>query len=444
MSLKLIFKDSKFSPLFWTQFFGALNDNLLKNALVVMITFQSISVSGLSPQVLVPLCSGIFILPFFLFSSLSGQLADKMQKATIARWVKVAELGIMLLAGLGFYQQHYWLLIFCLFLMGLHSAVFGPIKYSIIPELVSENDLLSGNAYVEVGTFLAILIGTIAGGLAGGLQSIFPQGPLWLTGALILISFLGILTSLKIPKVAISDPELKIQLNPFPEMLKNIRQIYPQKAVFNSILGISWFWFFGAVLLTLLPTFTKDVLHGNEHVITLFLALFTIGIACGSILCEKLSFGRVEIGLVPPASLGMTIFMADLAWASNGWQYSGTDLLSLTQFLAHPAAFRLMFDLFAIAICGGVFTVPLYTLIQNRSPASHRSRVIATNNFINALFMVISSLLLILGQKFNLSIVQLFLWTAVLNLLVSFFIYSLVPEFTLRSDSCSVPGAHPR
>ena len=272
MSIKLIYKDQKFAPLFWTQFFGALNDNLLKNALVVMIIFRGISLGGLSSEALVPLCSAIFIFPFFVFSPIAGQLSDKLQKARVANLVKFAELAIMILAAFGFFLHMYWLLIFCLFLMGVHSTIFGPLKYGIIPELVSENNLVAGNAYVEVGTFLAILIGTIAGGLLVS----FENGQVWLTGALVTIAVFGIIASLKIPHVPLSDPSLKITLNPFPEIWKNFKEIYPQEAVFNSILGISWFWFFGAALLTLLPSLTKNLFLAGESVVTLFLAAFTI------------------------------------------------------------------------------------------------------------------------------------------------------------------------
>jgi len=429
MSLGLITKDKKFAPLFWTQFFGALNDNFLKNAMVMLITFRSAQLFGFGAQDLVALAGGVFILPFFLFSSLAGQLADKFDKTKFIRAIKAVEIGIMAIAGLGFWTENFGLLMGVLFLMGIHSAFFGPLKYGIIPELVPEDKLVAGNAFVEMGTFLAILIGTIAGGMAASLTS----GKIMIAVGLLLLAGSGLLASLMMPKVPRANPNLAIKLNPISEMMETLRDIYPKKAVFNSVLGISWFWYFGAALLSLIPVFAKDVLFSNAQVVTLFLALFTIGIAAGSMVCEKLSFDRVEIGIVPIGSLGMTVLLLDLALGANRWAVSAPQhLLGITEFCAQPGGYRILADLFGVAIFGGLFTVPLYTLIQQRSDRGNLSRTLGANNIVNALFMVASALTVVVFHHFHLTIPQMFLAFALINFAVAIYIYSIVPEFTLR------------
>ncbi|MCB0350858.1 MAG: MFS transporter [Bdellovibrionales bacterium] len=435
MSIKLIFKDKKFAPLMWTQFLGALNDNLFKNALVVIITFKGISLWGLAPESIVALAGGVFILPFFLFSSLAGQLSDKFEKSKIARLTKWLEVAVMLVASMGFYFHEFKFLMLALFFMGLQSTFFGPVKYSIIPELIDEKNLVRGNAYIEVGTFLAILIGTIIGGVVAG----FAHAENWIISGVLFVAFLGLLASYKIPSVSIADSDLKVGLNPVPQIWSTIKLILPNKAVFNSILGISWFWFFGAALLSILPVLTKNLLLANENVVTLFLATFTIGIAIGAVLCEKLSFDRVEIGLVPWGSLGMTVFLVDLAYVSSNWvSSSAADLLTFQQFISHDGSIRFTFDLLMISVFGGAFSVPLYTLVQERSERKIRSRVIASNNVINAFFMVISSLLLMFFYFLKLTLPQIILIYSGLNLIVAIYIYSVVPEFTLRFLSWAV------
>lgn len=432
-------KNKNFFALFTTQFLGALNDNILKNALVVLITYKGVTLWGFDTHSIVALAGGIFIAPFFLFSSIAGQLSDKYEKSKIIRLVKWFEVLIMAIAGYGFFTHHFSLLMFALFLMGLHSTFFGPIKYSIIPELVPENQLTSANAFIEIGTFLAILIGTILGGVSAGI----PSGEKYIVITLISVAILGLISSYMVPAVPIADGSLRIGLNPLSQIWSTILLTRPVKAVFNSILGISWFWFYGAAILSILPVLTKDLLGGNEAVVTLFLATFTIGIALGAFLCERLSYERVEIGLVPWGSLGMTIFLADLAWVASTWvattssvaATSASDLpqlLTLNIFLAQPQALRIIFDLFMVAISGGVFTVPLYTLIQERSDRRIRSQVIASNNIMGALFMVTSSVLLMIFYSLKMTIPQILLSYAAMNLIASFYIYSIVPEFTLR------------
>jgi len=427
MSLKMIFRHKKFSPLMWTQFFGALNDNLFKNALVVMLAFRSIEMWGLKSESLVSFATLIFILPFFILSAHAGKVADKLEKSQLIRIIKIAEIFIMALAGIGFHFQVYSLLFVSLFLMGVHSTFFGPVKYSILPELVDESNLTAGNAYVELGTFIAILIGTIAGGYLASLH----QGEIYIIFSLILLSCIGLFFGKKVPAVSIANPDLKIQWNPIPQTLSTVKIATQPKAVFNSILGISWFWFLGAVILSLLPIITKNILNGDGPLVTLFLASFTIGIALGAIICEKLSFERVEIGLVPFGSLGMTLFLADLALVIGQWK-TPLEATTLHSFLQTENSYRLLGDLFLIAVFGGVFTVPLYTVIQQRSEVKNRSQVIGANNIINSLFMVVGSALLMVFLEKQVSISSILFFYSALNLAVAIYIYFIVPEFTLR------------
>ncbi len=429
MSFSLTYKKSPYRPLFWTQFFGALNDNYFKNALVMMVIYKNITLFGLPKEQLVAFASGIFILPFFLFSASSGQICDKFEKSGLIRLVKWVELGIMLLASYGFFTDQFELLMVALFMMGLHSTFFGPAKYSIIPDLVPTEQLVAGNAYIELGTFIAVLIGTLAGGIVASLP-----GGLWiLTLGLIGISLFGIITSRYVPKTRIAAPDLKFQWNPIPSTWSSLKLSYKESSVFNSILGISWFWFLGVAILTILPVFSKDILCGGEHVATAFLSMFVIGIAIGNVLCERLSFQRIEIGLVPFGSLGMTLFLADIAIVSSQWGYhDATHLLNFSDYVSQSGSIRILFDLLMIAVSGGLFTVPLYTLLQQRSDPAIRSRVIGTNNIMNAFFMVISSVLLMTFYSFKLTVPQIFFIFGVLNLFVTFYIYSIVPEFTLR------------
>ncbi len=425
MSFKLIVSDKRFWPLFWTQFLGALNDNVLKNALVVMVAFKGVAVMGLAPASVVALAGGLFILPFFLFSASAGQLADKYERSRLVRITKWWEVAIMAIAAVGFYTHMFSLLLAVLFLAGVQATLFGPVKYSMIPDLVRDDELIEANAYIELGTFLAILIGTITGGVLVTLDG----GEFLIIGTLLGLSLLGVATGYQVKKVKVACPDLVIQLNPIPASSLSI--LKQSKAIFNSVLAISWFWFFGAAILSLLPVYVKDFLHGTEQVVTCFLAMFTIGIGVGSLLCEKLSFRRVEIGLVPIGSLGMSIFLFDLFLVDPG---SGTQgaALGLMEFIKSAHGPRLLIDFLMMSIFGGFFILPLYTLIQDRSDPQTRSRVIAGNNIVNAMFMVVSSGMIIAFHALHLTFPQIFAIIAVMNLLVSIYIYSVVPEFTLR------------
>ena len=422
-----LLKTRRFAPLFGTQFLGAFNDNLYKNALIVLLTFQSAQWTTLAPELLANLAAGIFILPFFLFSATAGQLADKYDKALLARLTKLLEVAIMGVAAAGFWLHSLPVLMTALFLLGLQSTLFGPVKYAILPQHLHPDELVGGNALIEAGTFVAILVGTLAGGLLAGAVA----QPMWIAVGGLLVAVLGYLTSRDIPPAPAPDPGLKINLNPITETWNNINFARSNRTVFLSILGISWFWLYGALFLAQFPAYTKNVLGGGEATVTLLLAIFTVGIGLGSLLCERMSGKHVEIGLVPFGSIGLTLFGIDLYFASPvGLVGNGThELLAL---LSIPAIWRVLFDLMMLGVFGGFFIVPLYALVQIRSAPEQRARIIAANNILNALFMVVGALGAAAALGAGLSIPALFGLAALLNALVAIYIYGLVPEFLLR------------
>jgi len=416
----------RFLPLFVTQFFGALNDNVLKNAMVILIAFQGTRMSSVAPELMVNVCAGLFILPFFLFSATSGQLADKYEKSHLIRLVKLLEIGIMLIAAVGFWLPNLACLLVALFLMGLHSTLFGPLKYSILPQHLHENEMIGGNALVESGTFLAILLGTILG---GSLIALGEYGAHLASVACMTIAIAGYLASRSIPLAPAPEPDLAVNWNPLSETWRNLAALKQNRAVFLAILGISWFWFYGAIFLSQFPAYAKDYLGGSEGVVTLLLAIFSVGIGAGSLLCEKLSGQKIEPGLVPLGSIGLTVFALDLWLASP---HAGALGLNVTQFLSAPNSWRVLFDLTMIGIFGGFYCVPLYALMQTRSEASHRSRVIAANNILNAAFMVAAALLAIALLSCGATVPQIFLLTAVINAGIAAYIYSVTPEYLNR------------
>ena len=422
-----LLKTRRFAPFFVTQFLGAFNDNLFKNALVVLLTFHAASWTTLAPEVLTNLAAGIFIVPFFLFSATAGQLADKYDKAKLARLVKVLEMLIMGVAALGFFMHSLTVLLGALFLLGLHSTLFGPVKYAILPQHLREDELVGGNALVETGTFVAILVGTLAGGLLAGAAG----HPSWVAFAGLLVAAAGFLASFGIPAAPAPVPGLAVNLNPVSETWRNIGFARQNRTVFLSILGISWFWLYGALFLAQFPVYAKNVLGGNETSVTLLLATFTVGIGLGSMLCEKLSGQHVEIGLVPFGSIGLTLFGLDLVFASPASLPAGAPL-AIGSLLGLNQTWRVLFDLFALGLFGGFFIVPLYVLIQLRSAPEQRARIIAANNILNALFMVVGAIVAagMLGN--GLTIPLLFGIAALCNALVALYIYTLVPEFMLR------------
>lgn len=422
-----LMRQRRFLPFFLTQFLGAFNDNLYKNALVVLLTFQAARYTTLEPGILVNLCAGLFILPFFLFSATAGQLADKYEKSRLIRFTKLLEIAVMLLAGLAFALESLTLMLCCLFLMGTQSTVFGPVKYALLPQHLHEDELIGGNALVESGTFVAILIGTLAGGVLIGLSG----GSKWVSAIAVVLAIAGYVSSRGIPLAPAASPTLRINWNPITETWRSFSFTRRNRTVFLSILGVSWFWFYGAVFLSQFPAYAKDVLDGNEHAVILLLAVFSLGIGFGSLLCERLSAGKVELGLVPFGSIGLSLFAFDLWWSSP-LAISTGGALPLGELLGRAVVWRVLFDLVAIGTFGGFFIVPLYALIQSRSEREHRSRIIAGNNILNALFMVVAAAMGAGLLAAGFSVPQLFLVTAVLNASVALYIYTLVPEFLLR------------
>ena len=417
----------RFGPFFWTQFLGALNDNLFKNALVILFAFQ-VSGAVFSTNTLVNLSTGLLTLPFFLFSATAGQLADKVEKSRIIRVVKLFEIAIMLLGALGLHLHSVPLLLGVVFLMGTHSAVFGPVKYSILPQHLHEDELVGGNALVQMGTFVAILLGTILG---GGLVSIAARGETVVSATVVSLAVGGWLASRWVPSAPSQATELRLHWSPLRETLRTIGFARENRTVFLSILGISWFWFYGALFLAQFPGLTREVLGGSEGVATLLLALFSVGVALGCILCERLSGRTVELGLVPLGSIGLTLFALDLFFATRGMAPAGPPIL-WRPFLASARHWRVLADLMLIGAFGGFFIVPLQALVQQRSEPSRRSRIIAGNNILGSLFIVLAAVLGIVLRDTGLGIPQLILVTALVNAAVAVYIYTLIPEFLMR------------
>lgn len=413
----------RFAPFFWTQFAGAFNDNLFKNVLMLLLAFRAAQPG--QTDILMNLAAGLFILPFFLFSSLAGQIADKFEKGRLIRLVKLAEIGIMGAGAAALMLGSTPALLALLFLMGTQSAFFGPVKYSIMPQHLAETEIIGGNALVEMGTFVAILVGTIAGGL-------LTQAPTLLAAvAVIATAIAGWIASRYIPEAPAASPDLALSWNLFRQTARTIGYARKDRTVFLSILGISWFWFLGACYVTQIPAWTKNVLHSTEGVATLLLAMFSIGIGAGSMLCEYLSGRKVEYGLVPIGSLGLSLFGIHLAL--TGTLAAPETPHSLLAFLGATGSIPILVDLVLIGIFGGLYIVPLFAIVQTRSEESHRSRIIAANNILNALFMVCAAILggLFLGPL-GLSIPALFLTITLMNIAVAVYIYALVPEFTMR------------
>ena len=420
----------RFAPLFWTQFLGAANDNLFKFALTVLVTYQ-LQLEWLPPSMAGIVIGALFILPFLLFSATSGQLADKLDKTRIARWCKVSEVGIMAVAGLSFMANEVTPLLACVFLMGMHSTVFGPVKYALLPQHLKDHELTGANGLIEMGTFVALLVGNIAGGL---LIAIPEVGPTWVAVSCVALALIGVVTAWSMPPSPSDVPDLKINWNPVTETWRNLDLARQQPAVFRSILGISWMWFFGAVFLAQFPAFAHDVLRGNEQVASALLAVFSIGIGVGSLLCEKLSRGRVEIGLVPVGAIGMTAFAVDLYFACKGLPAPPMDELrwTLPSFLAEPGHLRVLADLALLAASAGIFSVPMYALVQMRTGATHRARIIAAVNILGAVFMVASALFAAGLVWAGVSVTGIFLFTGLLNALVAGYVFWLMPEYLLR------------
>ncbi|MFT3856115.1 MAG: MFS transporter [Aquabacterium sp.] len=418
----------RFAPFFMTQFLGAANDNLFKFAFTVLVTYQ-LQVQWLKPQMAGLVIGALFILPFVLLSATAGQWADKYDKAAIMRNVKLLEMAIMVAAGIGFWFELVPLLLGCVFMMGLHSTIFGPVKYAYLPQHLSERELTGGNGMVEMGTFVAILLGNVGGGLMMGIPH---TGVHWVAGSCFTVALIGWLVSLRIPASPSSDPGLRLNWNPASETRRNLQLAAEYPSVFRSLLGISWMWFFGAVFLAQFPSFAKEVIGGNTEVASLLLVVFSVGIAIGSLLCETFSHRHVEIGLVPIGAVGMSVFAFDLYLASRGLSHGSAPLLTVGEFIARHENWRVMIDLGLLAFSAGLYSVPMYALIQLRAKASHRARIIAANNILNALFMIVSSVAAGALLKAGFSIPEVFGATALLNVLVVGYVFWLMPEYIVR------------
>ncbi len=417
----------RFGPFFWTQFFGAFNDNVFKTALLTILTYEALSWTTLDPGLLNNLIPGLFILPFVLFSATAGQLADKFEKSGLARYVKILEIVIMTIAAAGWMTHQLWLLVAAVVGMGLHSTLFGPVKYAYLPQQLKPEELIGGNGLIEMGTFVGILLGEVLGAV---LVVHKPWGIQLVACGTIAIAVIGWLCSRRIPLSPAPEPDLQINWNPLTETVRNIGFTRQNRPVFLSVLGNSWFWFYGAVILAQFPVYAKDYLHGDHSVFVLLLTVFSLGIGAGSLLCERLSGHKVEIGLVPFGSIGLSLFGLDLSVAST--HYVGTAAVNMAGFIHQPGSLHILFDCAMIGMFGGFYIVPLFALIQTRCDRKHVSRTIAGMNIMNALFMVVAALFAMALLKMGFTIPQIFLATALLNAVVAIYIFSLVPEFLMR------------
>lgn len=426
----------RFAPFFWTQFLGAFNDNVFKTALLTILTYDAMSWTTIDVALLNQLIPALFILPYLVFSASAGQLADKFEKGRMARTVKLLEIIIMGLAAYGWMSHQLWVLILAVAGMGVHSTLFGPVKYAYLPQHLHQDELVGGNGLIEMGTFVGILTGQVSGAV---LVAQKPFGIEMIAGGAFLVAIVGWLCSLRIPASPAPAPELPINWNALTETVRNLQFSRGNRPVFLSLLGNSWFWFYGAIVLAQFPLYAKNYLHGDYSVLVLLLTVFSLGIGAGSLLCEKLSGHKVEIGLVPFGSIGLSVFGIALYFASVGYAPDlALDVSKLPQvfdvtgFLAQTGSLPILFSILMLGIFGGLYIVPLFALIQTRCEPTHISRTIAGMNILNALFIVISVLAATVMLHYGFSIPQIFLATAILNAFVAFYIYRLVPEFLLR------------
>ena len=394
---------------------GAMNDNLFKQALVVLVTFRLADILDINGQLFVTIAAGVFILPFFLFSAMAGQLADKYEKSRSIRIIKAFEVAIMALAAIGYFLEQPYFLMGVLFLMGTQSAFFGPLKYGILPDHLHDNELIGGNALIEGATFMAILIGTIA----GGLLILTEYGIELVSIAVVTFAILGWITSRSIPEAEAGSPDLEVSVNIVAETGRMVGFVREKKSVFMSVLGISWFWVVGATFLSQFPNFTNVVLGGDETVVTLFMAMFSIGIGLGSLLCNRLLKGEVSAKYVAIGGFFMTVFMLDFSLITWGALPTPGIIVGYATFIEQPQNWRILGDLLAISIAAGIYTVPLYAVLQRDSERAHRSRTVAANNILNGLFMVVGSLGITWMLAADCSIPQVFLVLALLNLAVA-------------------------
>ena len=401
-----------------------MNDNIIKQALIVMIIFSLLDSSDMDPGILVTIAAGIFILPFFLFSATAGQIADKFEKSASIQRIKFVEILIMATACFGFYLSNTWFLILVLFLMGTQSSFFGPLKYGILPNHLKEGELLAGNALIEAGTFLAILIGTII----GGLLIVIENGVVIISTILFLIALVGWTASRSIPTAAAADPNLKINYNILQEIGRMVGRARQTRTVFLSIIGISWFWVVGATFLSQFPNYSKTLLGGNANVVTLFMIVFSVGIGIGSYGCTKLLKGVISAKYVPLSAFALSAFITALYFVSVNLSPPPDVLITVSDFLSSPRNLRILFDLVGISICGGLYTVPLYAILQKDSDPTKRSRIIAANNLLNALFMVFGAIVATAMLALDYTIPEVFLLLAIVNCVIALYIKRLIPS----------------
>lgn len=423
-----LLNEQRFRPLFFTQFLGAFNDNVFKTALITLVAFRTAQLTTVDGATMATLLPGLFILPFFLFSATAGQIADKFEKSKLIRVIKAFEILIMLFASAGFLLHNIILLSTALFMMGTHSTIFGPVKYSYLPQNLSEEELIGGNGMLEMGSFVAILLGQILGAWLA-MQS---NNAVLTSICIVLFAVMGYWTSRGVPVTPAGAPSLTINWNPVTETLRNLRFIWQHQSLWLAVIGISWFWFVGATLLAQFPNFAKTTLLGDESVFIVLLSIFSLGIGVGSLLCEKLSKHKVELGLVMLGGIGLTLFSADLYFTSNSIHHTlsaSTAIRSYTDFFIQFSHLHLLADVLLIGLFGGFYIVPLYAYIQSNAESSHQSRVIAGNNIMNALFMVVSAALSLFIFSLGFDVPQLFLITAMLSALVMMYLCLRQPEY---------------
>jgi len=418
-----LFKDRRFLPIFLVQFCGCLNDSILKNALIILITFKLANDLATPAYVLIMLANVIFILPFVLFASIAGQIADRYERATIVKIIKFVEIGIILAAIYGFYTTNLVVLFMCIGFMGTHSTFFGPIKYSVLPDHMKKEELLGANGFVEAGTFLSILMGTMMGGF-------YNINGLVVIGFTVVIAFVGLGSSFFMPKSNNSNKEIKINPNIIKESIQMVKYASSKNKVYLAILGISWFWFIGAAIMAQIPSLTRDTLGADENVANLFLAVFSIGVGVGSFGCSYIFNNKITTKYVFIAALGISFFGIDLYFASHiaSINYAPEQLKSISQFLSKSHYWRILFDLFCLAAVGGLYVVPLFAVMQYFTSPAYRSRVIAANNLINSFFMAGSTVILSLLFYMEFSIPSVILVVSVLNMVIAIHIYQLIPN----------------
>ena len=417
-----LFKHRRFSAMFFTQFLGAFNDNIFKQALILVLTYTAASQLGMEVSILNNLAAMLFILPYFLFSALAGQIADKFEKSKLTRLIKLLELVIMAIAAVGFVFEWYALLFVALFLMGTHSTFFGPIKYAYLPQAMNENELVGANGLFQMGTSLAILLGMIIAGVLTQLSQSF----YWISVAVLVVAVLGYLAARYIPTMPAMQPQLDIDWNIFTTSVATVRYLYSLPFLFFVILGNSWFWFYGATFLTQTPEFSKVILHGDESVVIFLLTLFSVGVSIGSLLCKTFTKNQVSLRLLPFGIAGLSIFAIDLYFSLSGLNINvdNETLLGISDLFGINGSWRVFADLFFLGFSGGLYIVPLYASMQAYAPKSHRARIIGANNIFNAIFMVTSAIFaIVILNTLGLTLPQLFLVTGLLNIAFGAFLY---------------------